>query len=152
MISTLLALALVTGQIAPARHDDPLEDKVKEDRVQRLGKGIRCPVCQGVSISDSPSSMAKAQLEKVRELVAAGKTDEQIFDYFEGIYGEWAFLEPRKTGLNAILWFAPLLLVGVGILIIVLQSKGRAPPKAPAPAAPEGEDPYLAAVRADLDK
>lgn len=152
MISTVLTLALVLGQIAPARHDDPLADKAQEDRVQRLGKGIRCPVCQGVSIADSPSSMAKAQLEKVRELVASGKSDEEVFDYFEGIYGEWAFLEPRKTGLNAVLWFAPLLLVGVGILIIVLQAKGRAQPRAPAPAAAEGEDPYLAAVRADLEK
>ena len=86
--------------------------------MQALGKQLRCPMCQGLSIADSPSSAARAQLDKVRELVAAGKTDQEIRDYFIARYGEWALLEPPASGMNVLVWLLPLaLLVGGGLAI-----------------------------------
>ncbi|MBL8950211.1 MAG: cytochrome c-type biogenesis protein CcmH [Myxococcaceae bacterium] len=157
MILALLAsLALAQGDYAPGRAGtDPL-DAEREARVQRLGKQIRCPVCQGVSIADSPSSMARAQLDKVRELVAAGRSDEEIYQYFVARYGEWALLSPSKQGVTSVLWLAPVLLILLGTLFIWLQvrKKPAAPPAAePAVStAAAEEDPYLAAVRKDLQQ
>lgn len=158
----MLALALslvVTQGYAPQRQGlDPLEAE-KEARVMRLGKQLRCAVCQGVSIADSPASMARAQLDKVRELVAEGKSDQEIYDYFVKRYGEWVLLEPTSGGLNSLLWLGPLALLGLGLAVIVLQSKRRSATPAPvtaptdaAPAAPAAEDALLAQVRADLEK
>ncbi len=151
MTGALLVVSLVLSQgYAPARQGlEPLDAK-REERVMVLGKKFRCAVCQGVAIADSPASMARAQLDKVRELVAEDKSDQEIEDYFVARYGEWVLLEPRKNGLNAFLWVGPVMLLVLGIAIILAQVKkkgsGPPPPDAPAP------DDYLAQVRADLNK
>lgn len=166
MIALMLSLVLAQGYAPPRQGQDPL-DPVREERVQKLGKQLRCAVCQGVSIADSPASMARAQLDKVRELVAAGKSDDEIYDYFVERYGEWALMEPRKSGVTLGLWLAPVLLLVIGVLLIV-GSTSRGKPVEAAPPAPEAsaagapqageqqpaaaEDDFLAKVRADLEK
>jgi cytochrome c-type biogenesis protein CcmH len=151
----LLIASLLLGQegYAPARQGlDPL-DAQREERVMQLGKKFRCAVCQGVAISDSPASMARAQLDKVRELVADNRSDQEIEDYFVARYGEWVLLEPTKGGLNSFLWLGPVLLLGIGIVIILSQVKKKPAAAAAAPTAelPPADD-YLAQVRADLNK
>lgn len=152
MIGLLLSVLLAQGYAPPRQGQDPL-DAEREARVQRVGKLLRCAVCQGVSISDSPASMARAQLDKVRELVVAGKTDDEIFDYFVERYGEWALMEPRKSGVALGLWVAPFLLLAGGGLLVwnALRRKSVKPVAATGEAAPT-EDPYLARVRSDLER
>ncbi len=144
----LLSLSL---QYAPTRDIGPQLDAEREARVLTLGKQLRCAVCQGVAISDSPASMAQAQLAKVRELVAEGKTDDEVLAYFVQRYGEWVLLEPTKTGLNMVLWAGPLSLLGIGLIVILMQRKKPVMARADKPVAP-AEDPLLAQVRADLEK
>ena len=153
MIAIMLSLVLAQGYAPPRQGQDPL-DAEREARVQRIGKLLRCAVCQGVSIADSPASMARAQLDKVRELVVEGKTDDEIFDYFVARYGEWALMEPRKSGVTLGLWVAPVLILVIGVLLIMGSTKKPAPaalPPAPQADAPKEDDDYLAKVRADLD-
>lgn len=159
MIAVLLSLLLTQGYAPTRQGQDPL-DTVREARVQRLGKLLRCAVCQGVSIADSPASMARAQLDKVRELVAENKTDDEIFDYFVERYGEWALMEPRKSGVTLGLWVLPVAMLVIGVLLILNSAKktaldaeltAKAPEEASgAPAT--ADDDYLAQVRADLEK
>lgn len=148
-------VTLAQGYAPPRQGLDPL-DAEHEARVMKLGKLLRCAVCQGVAISDSPASMARAQLDKVRELVAANKSDQEILDYFVARYGEWVLLEPTKGGLNAVLWVAPLAIVLIGFAVIVMQtrqSQAASPlPVEPATAAPTSEDDFVAQVRKDLEK
>ncbi|MBL8919744.1 MAG: cytochrome c-type biogenesis protein CcmH [Myxococcaceae bacterium] len=122
-----LVVSLILGQgYAPQRQGlDPLEAE-KEARVMRLGKQLRCAVCQGVSIADSPASMARAQLDKVRELVAEGKSDDEIYAYFVERYGEWVLLQPTGGGLNTVLWLGPVALLVIGLVVIVAQSRRKA--------------------------
>ena len=149
MIALVLSLVLTQGYAPLRQGQDPL-DQVREARVQQIGKQLRCAVCQGVSIADSPASMARAQLDKVRELVTAGKSDQEIYDYFVERYGEWALMEPKKSGVTLGLWLAPLLLLVLGVLLIVGST--RRPVAAPQVEAATGDDDYLAKVRADLEK
>lgn len=158
MIALALALILAQDGYAPLRQgQDPL-DQAREQRVQILGKQLRCAVCQGVSIADSPASMARAQLDKVRELVAQDKTDDEIFDYFVERYGEWALMEPRKSGVTLGLWVAPVLLLVFGLVLIMSSTRkpvtpaAAAAPSGPAADEPAADDDYLAKVRADLEK
>lgn len=160
VLVSILPLAAL-AQYAPQRlAGEPLEPAL-EARAQALGKGLRCAVCQGLSITDSPSSMARAQLEKVRELVAEGKNDEEVRAYFISRYGEWVLLEPPAHGANWIVWLGPLALIGVGGWLISRQIKAgqasvTAKPEAATSSAaagtPADEDPYLRAVRAELEK
>ena len=109
--------------------------------MQLIGKQLRCAVCQGVSIADSPASMARAQLDKVRELVAADKTDQEIYDYFVERYGEWALMEPKKSGVTLGLWLAPVLMLVVGRAAHHrLDEEARRPEQAPAATEPAPAD------------
>ncbi|ATB38260.1 cytochrome c heme lyase subunit CcmL [Cystobacter fuscus] len=155
-----LTLLLASGQYAPQQAgSEPLEPRL-EARVQVLGKELRCAVCQGLSVADSPSSMARAQLDKIRELVTEGKTDQEVRDYFVARYGEWVLLQPKAEGVNLLVWLGPLvLLVGGGFVIFrqVRHAPSPAPsPAAPAPSSPapsdDSVDPYLAAVRREMDQ
>src|SRR5262245_45482671 len=107
LISLLVAVSV--GAFAPQQAGTPPLAPVLEARVQKLGKQLRCPVCQGLSIADSPASSARAQLDKVRELVAAGQSDEEIRSYFVERYGEWVLLQPRAAGINWLVWLGPAL-------------------------------------------
>ncbi|NOJ83737.1 cytochrome c-type biogenesis protein [Myxococcus xanthus] len=170
LLSLSLAFTLVTGQFAPQQAgSDPLAPEL-EARAQTLGKQLRCAVCQGLSVADSPSSMARAQLDMIRELVSEGKSDAEIVEYFVARYGEWVLLSPRAEGFNWFVWLGPVGLVAVGAFVIWRQLKRGAgtaeqpPPAATtseetaAPAAPAGtppadeEDPYLQAVRRELER
>jgi cytochrome c-type biogenesis protein CcmH len=157
-----LVLGLVLAAYAPQQAGSTPLDPQREARVQALGKQLRCPMCQGLSIADSNASAARAQMDKVRELVAAGRTDEQIRGYFTSRYGEWALLEPEASGMNLLVWFLPLLLLMGGGYAIARAVRRRPASALPAPAPePEAEkarepgqappdDPWLEAVRAEL--
>ena len=152
---TAWMLGLVLASYAPQQAGSALLDPPREARVQALGKQLRCPMCQGLSIAESNSSAARAQLDKVRELVAAGKSDQEIRDYFTARYGEWALLEPPASGMNLLVWLLPLaLLVGGGFAIARTVRRPVTAPEPPAPGTeperPPSDDPYLEAVRAEL--
>ncbi|MFN0062242.1 MAG: cytochrome c-type biogenesis protein CcmH [Myxococcaceae bacterium] len=150
------ALSLsILGQHSPLQANSDLLEPVLEARVQKLGKQLRCPVCQGVAIADSPAQMARAQLDRVRELVRQGQTDEQVRAYFVERYGEWVLLEPRAQGFNVLVWIGPLALFAVGAWMILRQF--RAPPathvEAPERAAPPVDtDPYLKRIRDEVQR
>ena len=152
---TAWVLGLVLASYAPQQAGSALLDPPREARVQALGKQLRCPMCQGLSIADSSSSAARAQMDKVRELVAAGRSDREIRDYFTSRYGEWALLDPPASGMNLLEWLLPLLLL-VGGGLAIARTMRRPVPVAPAATAgteertPPADDPYLEAVRAEL--
>lgn len=172
MISHLVALSFwIAAPLAYAPQQAgsaPLEPAM-ERRVQKLGKELRCAVCQGLSIADSPASMARAQLDKVRELVSAGKTDDEIRSYFMARYGEWVLLNPRAEGFNWLVWLAPAALILGGFAVIFRQIRSRFParstalareagstsavaPSSPAAGGPDPVDEYLQMVRSELEK
>lgn len=150
-----LALALLLAAYAPQQAGSTPLDPAREARVQALGKQLRCPMCQGLSIADSNSSAARAQMDKVRELVGAGQSDREIRAYFVARYGEWALLEPPAEGMNLLVWVLPglLLLLGLFGIARVVTRRGPGTPLSDAttdePPAPTA-DPYLEAVRAEL--
>ncbi len=158
-IPLAILLSTVLADFAPQQAgSEPLAPTL-EGRVQKLGKQLRCAVCQGMSIADSPASMARAQLDKVRALVSEGKSDEEIRSYFVERYGEWVLLQPQAHGINWMVWLGPVALLLIGLGVIVRQVQKRPAPTAP-PAdrrpqptpASSDEDEYLAKVRAELER
>ncbi len=51
----------------------------------------------------------------VREQVQAGKSTEQIKEFFVSKYGDWVLLKPKTTGVSALLWILPYVALVVRI-------------------------------------
>jgi cytochrome c-type biogenesis protein CcmH len=94
-------------------------DSALEARTTAVASTLRCPVCQGESIQDSPSELAKQMRAVVRDRLRSGETPDQVKAYFVSRYGEWILLEPTMTGLNILLYVLPVLLVVGGLTLIV---------------------------------
>jgi cytochrome c-type biogenesis protein CcmH len=87
-----------------------------EDRTREISTELRCVVCQNLSVADSPSEMAQQMRAIVREQVQAGKTAEQIKEFFVSKYGDWVLLRPKTTGVSALLWILPYVVLVCGII------------------------------------
>jgi cytochrome c-type biogenesis protein CcmH len=109
-----------------------------DEQAQLLAAELRCPVCQNLSVGDSPSEMANQMRELVREKLKHGESPEQIRAYFVSRYGEWILLAPKRQGFNWVAWLLPFgaILGGVGVIGLVVRrsvSRSRAPREGPLP-------------------
>jgi len=120
---------------AGAPRGAPLSGPELDARTDEVGALLRCPVCQGLSVSDSPSSMARNMKAEVRDKLAAGYDQEQILADFEHSYGEFVRLKPTLRGVNWLVWFGPLLalIAGAALIASKLKRSGSGPDALPAP-------------------
>lgn len=130
--SAFLAAALVTltlsgartgsGQVTsaptPASPSVSAADSALDAQTRSVASTLRCPVCQGESIEDSPSDLARQMRAVVRDRLRSGETPDQVRAYFVSRYGEWILLEPTMTGLNILLYVIPILLVVGGLTLV----------------------------------
>jgi cytochrome c-type biogenesis protein CcmH len=126
---TLLLLTAVTLYAAAVDIDE---------RTREIASELRCVVCQNLSVADSPSEMAQQMRAIVREQVQAGKTTEQIKEFFVSKYGEWVLLRPRTSGFSALLWILPYVVLAIGVLAALWfihhwTAKKRQPETLPVP-------------------
>jgi cytochrome c-type biogenesis protein CcmH len=122
----LFALAFaILMQTAPGTENAPAAttstapyDSALEARVKDVSSTLRCPVCQGLSIQDSPSELSLQMKDVVRQMLREGKSPKEIKAYFVSKYGEWILLEPKASGMNIIVYGLPVLLVVLGAAFI----------------------------------
>lgn len=108
----LLVIAVGAALILSGRSEGPRSDAA---RVEQLSEQLRCPVCDGLAVADSPSSTARAIARDVARRVDDGETDEQIRTAYVQQYGSWILLEPPASGIGAVAWFVPVaVVVGAG--------------------------------------
>ena len=152
-LALLLTLVVTAAHAQPATDlrqqrigtpaGPPLTGAALEELTEEVSGLMRCPVCQGLSVADSPTPLAAAMKNEVRELLAAGYSREQVLDYFEQSYGEFIRLAPHARGFNLTVWLAPLALLLVGVALI-LHRRRQAPEK---PVETATADPEIAAYR-----
>jgi cytochrome c-type biogenesis protein CcmH len=96
-----------------------LRDQHGTDRVRDITTRLRCPVCQGESVADSPSQNAQEIATLVKQQVDAGWTTPQIEQYFVNRYGSFILLDPPRSGSTLWLWVAPVVVVTVGLVAML---------------------------------
>jgi cytochrome c-type biogenesis protein CcmH len=114
-ITLILAVVVIVGLV--------MGDSAAEDRVNALGARIKCPVCQGEAIGDSPSETALAMMDIVEEKVSVGETDAQIVDYFTARYGNGILLDPPFSGSTLLVWLLPAVAVAGGVWMILSRKR-----------------------------
>ncbi|MCI0632870.1 MAG: cytochrome c-type biogenesis protein CcmH [Actinobacteria bacterium] len=99
-----------------------------DDRVHEIAYGLRCPVCQNLSVADSPSRLAGEMRTEIETQLLAGRSPEQVRAYFVERYGEWVLLAPTRRGLNLVPWLVPVVGVIAGTAIWLVLVRRRAAP------------------------
>jgi cytochrome c-type biogenesis protein CcmH len=89
-----------------------------EDRARALGMLIRCPVCQGESIADSPSQTARDMMALIDQRIEEGLSDQQILDELLASYSGALLLDPPVSGSTLWVWLAPIVAFAVGLAMI----------------------------------
>jgi len=140
----VLAAIAVALALAWSARPQPLSSA---DRVDRLSAELRCPVCQGLSVQDSPSETARSIRGLVAQRVAEGRTDDEITAEFQRSYGDWILLSPPLLGPSGLVWLAPLgaLLLGTWLA----WARARAPAAVPAEISPAERAELESLVTAD---
>jgi cytochrome c-type biogenesis protein CcmH len=112
-------------------------------RTEEVAALLRCPVCQGMSVGDSPATMAQNMKQQVRELLAQCYDRDQALAYFERSYGEFVRLEPPLRGVNWLVWGAPLagLAAGLAVVVWALRPRTASGPVAEGPETPSADNP-----------
>jgi len=135
MRAIVLTLSLIAGQaLAVADPADRLGDPAAEARAENLGRELRCMVCQNQSIEDSDADLARDLRRIVREQITAGRSDSEVMRFVHDRYGDFVLLRPPFNATTAVLWAAPAIALGGGLLLVAgLRRRNRAGTGAPPP-------------------
>lgn len=137
----LVSLALLVALVPLVAHADATDDAVR-----RIASQLMCPVCEGQTVEDSASGLARDMRTLIRQRVEAGESDQQILDEFVASYGDGILTEPPKRGISLGVWFGPLvgLALGTALLAGVLMAWRRRGVATPQPATATALDPTVA--------
>lgn len=122
-LRVLLLLAVgACGWLDPAGAAwavDPtqLPNPALQARYEKLTHELRCMQCQNESLADSPVDLAADLRREVRDLLLAGKSDEEIRNWMAARYGDFILFRPRYSLRNAWLWGAPAALLLIGAFV-----------------------------------
>ena len=111
-----LALQAAAAPEATAPH--LVEETQLERDTRQLSQELRCPVCQGLSLQDSPAELSQEMRAIIREQLLAGRTVPEVKAYFVEKYGEWILLEPTASGFNLTVYILPVLMLLGGAVFL----------------------------------
>jgi cytochrome c-type biogenesis protein CcmH len=96
-------------------------------RYEALTHELRCVQCQDEALADSPAGVAADLRREVRELLLAGKSDDDVRNFMLARYGDFVLFRPRFVLKNAWLWAAPEVLLVAGVLVAwrVVRQRAR---------------------------
>lgn len=119
------ALAAQTESV----QEDPIERKVLE-----IAKHLRCAVCQNQPVSESNADLAKDMRVIIREQVIAGKSQDEIIDYFVQRYGDYVLLKPPFDAAGTVVWLVPplvFIVLAISAFFFLRQRARRSVPPPP---------------------
>lgn len=118
-IKRVLSIAITVALAAVVGYGVLSDERTPEERLADLGDRIACPVCDGSSIADSPSTYARDMLTLVEEQIAAGRSDEEILQFFEDRYSSAIRLDAPTSGNRILLWVSPFVVAAAGVYLAV---------------------------------
>ncbi|HLZ59880.1 MAG TPA: cytochrome c-type biogenesis protein [Ktedonosporobacter sp.] len=119
-----------------------------DQRAHAVGEQLKCPICQGESVADSPSGLAQQMRGIIRQQLQEGKSEQEIIQYFRNSYGDQIVWSPPWQGVTLLAWLAPiaLLLGGVVLLFLTLREWRLTSPSASGQIAADEETKALAQI------
>jgi cytochrome c-type biogenesis protein CcmH len=125
LLTVFLCVPLFAAQV----QEDPLDRQVLD-----IATDLRCAVCQNQPVSESNAPLARDMRTIIREQLQAGKSRDEIVQYFVDRYGNYVLMKPPVTGPGALLWLLPLLIgatLAVSAFFYLRHRRGEALPPVP---------------------
>tara|TARA_B100001057_G_scaffold160927_1_gene161540 strand:+ start:2404 stop:2769 length:366 start_codon:yes stop_codon:yes gene_type:complete len=91
----------------------------EENLQNKITKNLRCLICQGQSVYDSDSEFANSLKIIVKQKLNEGKSEIEIYDFFENRYGDWILYDPKFVKNTYFLWLLPIFLFVIGGFLIL---------------------------------
>lgn len=105
-VAVVVAAAVVIGRNAT---EQPLSRQVAQ-----VAEGLRCPTCNGESVAASNAPLATSMRRQIRIQLHAGRTPDQVREWFASRYGDQILLVPPARGVGLLLWVVPTTAVVLG--------------------------------------
>ena len=99
---------MVVPVFAAQVTEDPIETQTLA-----IAKTLRCAVCQNQPVAESNSDLARDMRAIIREQLKAGKSREEIVQYFVDRYGNYVLLSPPVSGAGTVVWLGPIALITI---------------------------------------
>lgn len=150
VLLTILAAGFWTGPVS-AQGPTPTDDEVN-----RIAKELYCPVCESTPLDVCPTEACRQWRDLIRTMLAEGKSEQEIKQYFVTQYGARVLAEPPNR-LATYLVPAVAILLGAFMLFRGFQmwlkpSVTEADPDDAEPEAQPIQDPYVARLEEELKK
>lgn len=126
LIGTLLLGALLTQTVVAIDTDPKLEDPAQQATYERLMHEVRCLVCQNQTLGDSSAPLAADLRHEIRDLLKAGRSEDEIKSFLLERYGDFVLYKPVFKPSTAALWLAPMVLLLLGSLGLARILRRRA--------------------------
>ncbi len=149
------ALLFLTPQ--PARAQEPTTDPNLLNQMERIAKGLYCPVCVGVPLDVCETQACEQWRNLIVEKLKAGQSEEQIRQYFIDQYGDRVLGAPPAEGFNLGAYILPaaMLLLGGALVFVLMRGWLRRRPAVATAGAPATVPPisneYAERIARELD-
>ena len=142
LIQSLFVCLVVVLSAQIVHAQTPPLDESLEREAQAIDRMIMCPVCPAETIDQAQVEISFQMRAVIREMLAEGRSREEILDYFVDRYGPDILAAPPKSGANLLAWILPIVGVaaGLGALFLVVRAMtGRRQPAIAAASGPAAE-------------
>jgi cytochrome c-type biogenesis protein CcmH len=113
----MTAALLLSFNAAAVIETYQFDDDVQRVRYHHFIEELRCPKCQNQNLSGSDSAISQDLRRQIHSMIMDDKSDIEITQYMVARYGDFILYRPRFNATTAILWLAPMGLLGIGLLV-----------------------------------
>ena len=130
-----MCFLLFTPPLQAAIESYEFESTQMEADYYRLVRELRCLVCQNQNLAGSNADLAKDLRRQTYELLAQGKTPDQVAQYMVDRYGDFVLYRPRLKRDTLLLWFGPFVMLVLVLWLVIRairKKQNLVPPNADA--------------------
>lgn len=130
-----MCFLLFTPPLQAAIESYEFESTQMEADYYRLVRELRCLVCQNQNLAGSNADLAKDLRRQTYELLAQGKTPDQVAQYMVDRYGDFVLYRPRLKRDTLLLWFGPFVMLVLVLWLVIRAMRKKqnlVPPNADA--------------------
>lgn len=157
--AALLAVALALVLLSPVSAQEATpRPPITDDQVNAIAKQMFCPVCENTPLDVCPTQACIEWRELIRDLLAEGKTEAEIKQYFVDRFGDRVLAAPPARGLNWLVYIIPPIAILAGVFILFSAIRAWRQPTAAAsqpaepPVGPPPDDEYAQRLEEELRK